>query len=42
MLIIIWAIGFFALGAGIIIHILLLIAVLATALAIIQGKRKFD
>ena len=39
ILIIFWAIGFFAYSAGSIIHILLVIAVIAIILRIIQGKR---
>jgi hypothetical protein len=39
ILIIFWAIGFFAYSAGSIIHILLVIAVVAIILRIIQGKR---
>lgn len=34
-----WAIGFFAYNVGSIIHILLVIAVVAIILRIIQGKR---
>jgi len=39
ILIIFWAIGFFAYSAGGIIHILLLIAVIAVILRLIQGKQ---
>jgi hypothetical protein len=39
VLIIMWAIGFFAYNAGGIIHILLVIAVIAILLRLIQGKR---
>ncbi len=39
ILLIFWAIGFFAYSAGSIIHILLVIAVIAIVLRIIQGKR---
>jgi hypothetical protein len=39
ILIIGWAIGFFAYSAGGIIHILLVIAVIAIILRIIQGRR---
>jgi hypothetical protein len=39
ILIIFWAIGFFAYSAGSIIHILLVIALVAIILRIIQGKR---
>jgi hypothetical protein len=38
ILIIFWAIGFFAYSAGSIIHILLVIAVIAVILRLIQGK----
>jgi hypothetical protein len=39
ILIIIWAIGFFAYSTGGIIHILLVIAVIAVILRIIQGRK---
>lgn len=39
ILIIFWAIGFFAYSLGGIIHILLVIAVIAILLRIIQGKK---
>jgi hypothetical protein len=39
ILIIFWAIGFFAYSAGAIIHILLVIAVIAILLRLIQGRR---
>ncbi len=39
ILIIFWAIGFFAYSAGSIIHILLVIAVIAIILRIIQGDK---
>jgi hypothetical protein len=39
VLIILWAIGFFAYSAGAIIHILLVIAIIAILLRLIQGKR---
>jgi hypothetical protein len=39
ILIIFWAIGFFAYSAGGMIHILLVIAVIAIILRLIQGKR---
>ena len=39
ILIIFWAIGFFAYSAGSIIHILLVIAVIAIILRLIQGKQ---
>ena len=38
ILIIFWAVGFFAYSAGAIIHILLVIAVIAILLRLIQGK----
>lgn len=39
ILVIIWAIGFFAYSAGGIIHILLVIAIIAILLRVISGKR---
>ena len=39
ILIIFWAIGFFAYSAGGIIHILLVIAIIAILLRLIQGKK---
>lgn len=39
VLILIWAIGYFALNAGDIIHILLVIAIIAILLRVIRGKR---
>lgn len=39
ILIIFWAIGFFAYGAGSLIHVLLVIAVIAVLLRIIQGRK---
>jgi hypothetical protein len=39
ILIIFWAIGFFAYSAGSIIHVLLVIAVIAILLRVIQGKK---
>lgn len=39
ILIIFWAIGFFAYSAGGIIHVLLVIAVISILLRIIQGKK---
>jgi hypothetical protein len=39
ILIIGWAIGFFAFNIGAIIHILLVIAIIAILLRVIQGKR---
>jgi hypothetical protein len=39
ILLILWAIGYFAYSAGGIIHVLLLIAVIAVILRIIQGRR---
>ncbi|MES2575847.1 MAG: lmo0937 family membrane protein [Bacteroidota bacterium] len=38
ILVLFWAIGFFAYSAGSIIHILLVIAVVAVLLRLIQGK----
>lgn len=39
ILLICWAIGFFAYSAGSIIHILLVIAVIAIILRLIQGRK---
>lgn len=39
VLIILWAVGFFAYSAGGIIHILLVIAVIAILLRLIQGRK---
>lgn len=39
ILIIIWAIGFFAYSAGAIIHILLVIALISILLRVIEGKK---
>jgi hypothetical protein len=39
ILVLFWAIGFFAYSAGSIIHILLVIAVVAVLLRIIQGRK---
>jgi len=39
VLIIAWAVGFFAYSAGNIIHILLVIALIAIILRVIQGKK---
>ncbi|WP_395048821.1 lmo0937 family membrane protein [Flavobacterium sp.] len=39
ILIFLWAIGYFAYSAGAIIHILLVIAVIAIILRLIQGRR---
>ena len=39
ILIILWAIGFFAYSLGSIIHILLVIAIVAILLRLIQGRR---
>jgi hypothetical protein len=39
ILLILWAVGYFAYNVGGIIHILLLIAVIAVILRLIQGKR---
>ena len=38
ILVIIWAIGFFAYSAGAIIHILLVIAIISVLLRLIKGK----
>jgi Family of unknown function (DUF5670) len=42
LLVIGWAIGFIGYGAGNLIHILLIIAVIAVLLNIIQGRRMLD
>jgi len=42
ILIICWAIGFFAFSAGAIIHILLVIAVIAILLRVIRGNKSSD
>jgi len=39
ILIVAWAIGFFAFSAGYVIHILLVIAVIAVLIRIIQGRK---
>jgi Family of unknown function (DUF5670) len=39
VMVILWAVGFFAYNSGGIIHILLVIAVIAVLLRIIQGKK---
>jgi len=39
ILIILWAIGFFAYSAGQLIHILLIIAIIAIILRLIQGRK---
>jgi Family of unknown function (DUF5670) len=39
VLLILWAVGFFAYSAGNIIHILLVIAIIAVILRVIQGRR---
>jgi Family of unknown function (DUF5670) len=39
ILIIFWAVGFFAYSAGTIIHVLLVIAIIAILLRLIQGKK---
>lgn len=41
ILVLFWAIGFFAYSVGAIIHILLVIAVIAVLLNIIQGRKLF-
>jgi len=38
VLVILWAIGYFAYGAGAIIHLLLMIAIIVVLLRVIQGK----
>jgi Family of unknown function (DUF5670) len=42
ILLIAWAIGFFAFSAGGIIHVLLVIAIIAIILRVIQGRRIID
>ena len=42
ILIIFWAIGFFAFNLGAIIHILLVIAIISILLRIIQGRKIID
>jgi hypothetical protein len=39
ILVILWALGFFAYGAGYLIHVLLVIAVISIILRLIQGGR---
>ncbi len=39
VMIILWAVGFFAYNTGGIIHVLLVIAIIAVLLRIIQGKK---
>jgi len=39
IMIIFWAIGFFAYSAGSVIHILLVIAVIAVLMRVIQGRK---
>lgn len=41
ILIIVWALGFFAFSLGSVIHILLVIAIIAVLLNIIRGRRIF-
>lgn len=41
ILIIVWALGFFAFSLGSVIHILLVIAIIAVLLNIIRGRRVF-
>jgi len=41
ILLLFWAIGFFAFSAGSIIHILLVIAIVAILFNVIQGRRIF-
>lgn len=40
LLVIIWAIGFFAYSAGAIIHLLLIIAIIAILMRLIRGSAK--
>jgi hypothetical protein len=42
ILLIAWAIGFFAYNTGSIIHVLLVIAIIAVILRVIQGKKLFN
>ncbi len=42
ILVIAWAIGFFAYSAGSLIHILLVIAIVAIILRVIQGKKPLN
>ena len=42
ILIIAWAIGFIGYGVGGIIHILLVIAIIAVILRVIQGRKLFE
>ena len=39
ILVIAWAVGFFAFSAGYLIHVLLVIAVIAIIIRVIQGRR---
>jgi hypothetical protein len=39
ILIIVWALGFFAYSAGSIIHVLLVIAIIAIVVKLLQGRR---
>ena len=39
VLIILWAVGYFAFSAGSIIHVLLVIAIIAVLLRVIQGRK---
>jgi hypothetical protein len=41
ILVILWAIGYFAYGAGALIHVLLVIALIVILLRIIQGRKIF-
>ena len=41
ILIIVWALGFFAFSLGSVVHILLVIAIIAVLLNIIRGRRVF-
>ena len=42
ILLIAWAVGFFAYSAGGIVHILLIIALVAVILRVIQGRKIFE
>ena len=41
ILIILWALGYFAFNVGSLIHILLVIAIIVVLLRVIQGRRPF-
>jgi hypothetical protein len=42
ILLIAWAVGYFAYSAGGIIHVLLVIAIIAVILRVIQGRKLFE